>query len=137
MRRGGSAADRADAESRSCQRTPRPPISSSVESAEERHGLCERGRDVRRGVHVESGPASVASSASTFHSGPIWPWCPIACRTRWMRPSGWVSVPSFSAFDSAGKTTVACSASSAETKSVKTITLPAASSAASQTARSG
>ncbi len=29
-------------------------------------------------------------------------------RRRWRRPSGWVTVPSFSAWDSAGKMTSAC-----------------------------
>ena len=41
--------------------------------------------------------ARAASSARTCHSARVSPWRPIARRRRCRRPSGWVTVPSFSA----------------------------------------
>ena len=53
---------------------------------------------------VEEVAAAVERAREAFE-----PWRAIAGRRRWIRPSGWVTVPSFSAAASAGKTTVAYS----------------------------
>ena len=54
-----------------------------------------------------SWPRRKASSASHCHPWRVSPGWGTLGRTRWTRPSGWVTVPSFSAWDSAGRKTSA------------------------------
>ena len=70
----------------------------------------------RSGPRPRRGPARRASrrrrspaTGAHARSAPRAPGRPIPGRSRWTRPSGWVIVPSFSAYASAGKTTSAYS----------------------------
>ena len=90
----------------SCQRTPVPPISSSghalVERARPRPGIEDaRAASRARGRLPRSSPRARAATASRrgSPSGTSTPR-----RTRCRRPSGWVTVPSFSAWVSSGRT---------------------------------
>ena len=90
-----------------------------------------------------SWPACAATSAITCQPGrtpvPGPDGCgrPIAVRRRWRRPSGCVSVPSFSGYASAGKTTSAYSRIVSVITDSWAITVCAVPSAAFHSPRSG
>ena len=87
-----------EAASRSCQRTPRPPISSSVRPAVEGHGRGHLGGHLReRTAAPRRLRAARRARPARCQPGRTSPACPSAWRSRCMRPSGCVTVPSFSA----------------------------------------
>ena len=95
---------RARASARRGRRSPRA-------SAPRRRARPRRAASKASALRVTSRsmPARRASSASTAQPARTSPGWAIAIRSRCRRPSGCTTVPSFSAWDSAGKMTVACS----------------------------
>ena len=92
----------------SCQRMPRPPMSESLDAGVEGDRLGQSGEG--RGLGVDAGVEAERLRRARRGRG-CWsglsPGRPAEGRTRWRRPSGWVTVPSFSAWVSSGKTTSA------------------------------
>ena len=78
-----------------------------VDARVERHRLGQGSK--RGGLRVDSGVVAKRRGklARTCQFGRMSPGREALGRTRWRRPSGWVTVPSFSAWVSSGKTTSA------------------------------
>ena len=110
---GVSSVGRGQRRRRERRRRPRAPASARrgrrSPRASARCRTARAGDQLRRrpcGRAPSSGAPEAARSARRAPpAGAHLAGRPIAWRTRWRRPSGWVTVPSFSAYDSAGKTT--------------------------------
>ena len=125
-RAGPSASTGSQAGDLEASRPPRAPASARRGRRSRRASARRRTAPPRTAAARPSGPATTprssparsATSAITCQPARTPPpWVaplarPIAARRRCTRPSGCVSVPSFSAYASAGKTTSACSRTS-------------------------